>query len=51
MYTMTSWEEKGMEKATQTIALNLLRQGFSIESITQATGLTIVQVQQLQKQV
>ena len=54
MYTMTSWEEKGMEKGIekerQTIALNLLRQGFSVESITQATGLTIDQLKQLQNQ-
>ena len=51
MQATTSWEEKGMEKERQTIALNLLRQGFSIESITQATGLTIAQLQQLQNQV
>lgn len=52
MYTMTSWEEKGMEKgmekARQAIALNLLRQGISIDVIAQATGLTISQLQQLQ---
>jgi predicted transposase/invertase (TIGR01784 family) len=54
MQTMTSWEEKGMEKgiekATQTIALNLLRQGLAIEAIAQATGLTIDQLQALQAQ-
>lgn len=52
MYTMTSWEEKGMEKgmerARQMIALNLLRQGISIDVIVQATGLTVSQLQQLQ---
>jgi predicted transposase YdaD len=30
------------------ITLNLLRQGLAIESIAQATGLTIAQFQQLQ---
>jgi predicted transposase YdaD len=45
---MTSWEEKGMEKERQAIALNLLRQGISIDVIAQATGLTISQLQQLQ---
>ncbi len=52
METMTSWErkgmEKGMEKERQSIALNLLQQGFPIEAIAQATGLTIVQLKQLQ---
>jgi predicted transposase/invertase (TIGR01784 family) len=53
MQTMTSWEEKGMEKGMekerQTIALNLLRQGISIETIAQATGLTLVQLQEMQE--
>jgi len=56
MYTMTIWEEKGiekgiekgMEKERQTIALNLLRQGISIDVIVQATGLNVSQLQQLQ---
>ncbi|MEB3292348.1 MAG: hypothetical protein VKJ24_04245 [Synechococcales bacterium] len=56
MYTMTSWEEKGMEKGVekgrekerQTIALNLLRQGVAIETIAQATGLTLEQLQEMQ---
>jgi predicted transposase/invertase (TIGR01784 family) len=58
MQWTTSWEEKGMEKGIikgkdeerQTIALNLLRQGFAIEAIAQATGLTIAQLQALQAQ-
>ena len=48
MERMTSWEEKGIEKATQSIALNLLRQGISIETIAQATGLTLTQLQEIQ---
>jgi predicted transposase YdaD len=37
--------------ATQTeIALNLLRQGISIEMIAQATGLTVTQLQEIQVQ-
>jgi hypothetical protein len=30
------------------IALNLLKQGFPMDAIAQATGLTIAQLQQLQ---
>lgn len=52
MQTMTSWEEKGMEKgleqATQSIALNMLKDNFSLEQISRLTGLTIAQLQQLQ---
>jgi predicted transposase/invertase (TIGR01784 family) len=48
MQATTSWEEKGMEKAQQTIALNLLRQGLTIELIAQATELTIAQIQAIQ---
>ncbi len=48
METMTSWEKKGMEKERQSIALNLLRQGISIETIAQATGLTLTQLQEIQ---
>jgi predicted transposase/invertase (TIGR01784 family) len=56
METMTSWEREGLEKGRiegkveerRSIALNLLRQGVSIETIAQATGLTIDQLQQLQ---
>jgi predicted transposase YdaD len=52
MQTMTSWEEKGMEKglerATQSIALNMLKDNFSLEQIARLTGLTIDQIQQLQ---
>jgi predicted transposase YdaD len=54
METLTSWEEKGMEKgmerATQTIALSLLEQNVPLETIAQATKLTIAQLQVLQTQ-
>jgi hypothetical protein len=36
-----------LEKA---IALNLLKQGFPMEAIAQATGLTLAQMQQLQSE-
>ena len=48
MQAMTSWEEKGMEKERQTIALNFLRQGILIEAIAQATGVTLPQLQEMQ---
>ncbi len=48
MQATTSWEEKGMERATRTIALNLLHQGIALETIAQATGLTLDQLQELQ---
>ena len=52
MQTMTSWEEKGIEKglerATQSIALNMLRKKLDLETIAEVTGLTIAQLQNLQ---
>jgi predicted transposase/invertase (TIGR01784 family) len=52
MELTTSWEEKGMEKgmekATQAIALNMLKDNLSLEQIARLTGLTIAQVQQIQ---
>jgi Putative transposase, YhgA-like len=55
METMTSWEEKGMEKgietATQTIALNMIRKMMPMETIADVTGLTIAQLQELQAQI
>jgi predicted transposase/invertase (TIGR01784 family) len=51
MQGLTSWEERGMEKERQTIALNLLRQGFPIEAIAKATGLTVEQLQAFQSQI
>jgi DNA-binding NarL/FixJ family response regulator len=38
-------EERAKAQERQTIALNLLRWGFAIEVIAQATGLSIKQVQ------
>lgn len=40
--------QEAQEDKAIAIALNLLRQGLTIESIAQATGLTITQLQQLQ---
>jgi predicted transposase/invertase (TIGR01784 family) len=39
--------EQGKDRATQTIALNLLRKNISLETIAEITGLTIAQLQQL----
>jgi predicted transposase YdaD len=50
METLTSWEEKGRETERQTIARNLLMQNVPLETIAQATSLTIEQLQQLQAQ-
>jgi hypothetical protein len=40
--------EQGEDRATQKIALNLLRKNIPLETISEATGLTIEQLQQLQ---
>ena len=54
MEVMTSWERKGMEKGIerekQAIALNMLKDNFSVEQISKLTGLSITQIQQLQSQ-
>jgi predicted transposase YdaD len=50
MQATTSWEETGMEKATRTIALNMLKDNLPLEQIVRLTGLTIAQVQVLQTQ-
>jgi predicted transposase YdaD len=54
MQATTSWEEKGIEKgiekATQSIALNMLRKQMAIKTIAEVTGLTIAQIQDLQAQ-
>ena len=50
MEVMTSWEKKGVAKERQTIALNMLKDNFSIEQISKLTGLTLSQVQELQSQ-
>ncbi|MBN3927018.1 Rpn family recombination-promoting nuclease/putative transposase [Nostoc sp. NMS4] len=43
------WKEAEDEK-TRAIALNLLREGVSIETIVRSTGLSVEEVQQLQQQ-
>jgi predicted transposase YdaD len=48
MENLTSWEERGVEKARRTIALNMLQENFSPEEISYFTQLTIEQIQQLQ---
>ncbi len=50
MYTLTSWEEKGIQKERKTIALNMLRKKLDLETIAEVTGLTIIQLQELQNQ-
>ena len=58
MEVMTSWERNGMEKGIengverekQAIALNMMRKSFSLEEISELTGLTIAQIQHLQIQ-
>jgi predicted transposase/invertase (TIGR01784 family) len=54
METLTSWEERGMEKGReverQQIALNMLRRQMPLETISELTGLTIAQLQSLQSQ-
>ncbi len=42
--------EKGREEEKKAIALNLLRQGISMDMIAQATGLTVTQLQEMQVQ-
>ena len=42
-------ESRGRKQACETIALNLLRQGLSIEMIAQVTSLTIAEVQELRQ--
>jgi predicted transposase/invertase (TIGR01784 family) len=48
MQATTSWEQTGMEKERQTIALNMLRKHLDLETIAEVTGLTIAQLQKLQ---
>ncbi|MBG1261728.1 Rpn family recombination-promoting nuclease/putative transposase [Nostoc commune] len=48
MEIVTSWGEKAAQKTREEIALNLLREGMSIEAVARLTELTVEQVQQLQ---
>ncbi len=40
--------DRGKIEERRSIAINFLKQGISIDVITQSTGLSIVQLQQLQ---
>lgn len=48
MEITTSWERKGIQKGTEQVALNSLREGLSVEMVVKITGLTVERVQQLQ---
>jgi hypothetical protein len=48
MEIVTSWGEKAAQKTREEIALNLLREGMSIEAVARLTELTVEQVQQFQ---
>jgi predicted transposase/invertase (TIGR01784 family) len=54
METLTSWEErgmeKGMEKERERIALNMLRRNCAWEMISEVTGLSPTRLQELQDQ-
>jgi predicted transposase YdaD len=43
-----AWEQETKSKERQAIALNMLKKNLSLETIAEVTGLTIVQLQQLQ---
>jgi hypothetical protein len=45
---MTSWERKGKMDAQRSIALNMLKDNFSLEQISRLTGMTIPEIQRLQ---
>ena len=44
-------QEEGKIEEKQTIALNMLNDGLSLEQIVRLTGLTIAQLQKLQSQI
>jgi hypothetical protein len=48
MEIVTSWSREGAQKATEQIALNLLREGMTSEFVVRVTGVSIERVQQLQ---
>ncbi len=47
MEIVTSWEKQGANKALEKVALNLLREGISVEMIVKVTDLTVERVQEL----
>jgi predicted transposase/invertase (TIGR01784 family) len=51
MQATTSWEEKGIEKGIERVAINMLRKQMATTTIAEVTGLTIAQIQDLQAQV
>lgn len=51
MEIVTSWEQKGAQRALEQVAVNLLREGMAIDAIARVTGLTLERVQQLQVQI
>jgi transposase len=46
-----SIQRETQEENTRSIAINFLRDGFSVEAVARGTGLSIEEVQQLQQQV
>jgi len=48
MEIVTSWQQEGAQKTREEIALNLLKRGMIVQEISQVTGLSLEQVQQLQ---
>jgi predicted transposase YdaD len=50
MQVTTSWERKGKAEEREAIALNMLKDNFSLEQISRLTGMTIPEIQRLQAQ-
>jgi predicted transposase YdaD len=52
MQVTTSWERKGKAEGKveerESIALNMLKDNFSLEQISRLTGMTIPEIQRLQ---
>jgi predicted transposase YdaD len=48
MEVTTSWEERGIEKGRQAVALKMLGERLDLETIARFTGITIEQLQSLQ---
>lgn len=47
MEIVTSWQQEGAQKTREEIALNLLKRGMIVQEISQVTGLSLEEVQQL----
>jgi len=50
MEIVTSWAIEGAKKASEKIAMNLLRKGMTVEVVAEATELSIERVRELQAQ-